>query len=144
MACRKEHIFKCPGSTHIHISNIFDIINRAEEKLLEQKDAGLHTRTAVSQETWYDKHKTKSYKKCRLHGICKHTTDQCRALNYEYKKNHNNQKSKSQNLGFKNNQTKPKILQIPVEINGNPYKAVIDSGSTYNYINSAIVQKKTT
>ncbi|KAG0441141.1 Retrovirus-related Pol polyprotein from transposon gypsy [Dictyocoela muelleri] len=33
------------------------------------------------------------------------------------------------------------ILQIPVEIDGKAYKAVLDTGSTYNYINDSIVQE---
>ncbi|KAG0439401.1 hypothetical protein DMUE_2450 [Dictyocoela muelleri] len=108
------------------IANIFEIIKCYGETLIEQKIGGLHNRATVTQKTVDEKHEPNTHKKCKLHGICKHTTDQYRALNHGNKKNNNNnnnQKSKSQNLALQNKQSKPKIFQISVEINGNPYKA---------------------
>ncbi|KAG0441140.1 hypothetical protein DMUE_1272 [Dictyocoela muelleri] len=80
------------------ISGIYDIIKCTEDTLLEQTANDWHARAASGQKLRLEKHNLKVGKTCKLHGICKHTTEQCRVLNSEPKKHNSNTKDQSRNL----------------------------------------------
>ncbi|KAG0434605.1 hypothetical protein DMUE_5117 [Dictyocoela muelleri] len=82
-------------------------------------------------------------KKCSFHGLCNHTTSECRAIKIQQRQKKENESSndRSKNLVVQRKVNVPKILEVKSVIKNSKYTAVMDTGSSYNYISDSIVKE---
>ncbi|KAG0435915.1 hypothetical protein DMUE_4478 [Dictyocoela muelleri] len=103
------------------ILGIYEIINCTEETLKEQMSIDELICKHKSKPTANTYYKSQE-KKCSFHGLCNHTTSECRAIKIKQSQRKDNESSnnRSKNLVVRPNVKVPKILEV---------KAVIDSSN---------------
>ncbi|KAG0420661.1 hypothetical protein EQH57_0064 [Dictyocoela roeselum] len=124
------------------IKGIYDMINTTEETLLEQ----LNENELENKNLTYRINKREDQvdkEKMFLHGLCNHTTSECRELkkakNTRFKTETRDHTTK--NFAMPSNSKTPKILEIKTYISDSEYSPILDTGSSYNYVNENIVRK---
>ncbi|KAG0435945.1 Transposon Ty3-G Gag-Pol polyprotein [Dictyocoela muelleri] len=124
------------------IVGIYEIINCKEETLMEQMSINEPIRKQRQKHTDNNNYK-QSEKKCSFHGVCNHTTSECRAIKIKQNQKKENELSndRSKNLVVQPKVGVPEILEVKAFINNFKYTAIMDTGSSYNYISDSIVKE---
>ncbi|KAG0442137.1 hypothetical protein DMUE_0507 [Dictyocoela muelleri] len=125
------------------IKGIYDMINTTEETLLEQFNGSeVENKLSVYHRNKREEQANKG-KRCSYHGLCNHDTAECREIKknkgLRFKKETGDTATK--NLAMSSTSKTPKILEIKTFIFDTEYSAILDTGSSYNYINENIVKK---
>ncbi|KAG0420448.1 Retrovirus-related Pol polyprotein from transposon, partial [Dictyocoela roeselum] len=122
------------------ISDMYSIINCTEETLLDQVRDTNHTSARPNRMKGSKGSKPNSKNFCKHHGECNHSTQECRYLNNgDYKTKHSD--SKKENFALRTDEIDTATLNLTANIEGNSYKAVLDTGSTFSYLGKEIIKK---
>lgn len=123
------------------VNEIYNMINCTEETLIEQLDSFENEYLMVNN-LYSAKKPPKGRKHCEHHGSCNHYTSECRHLKERQRNTRlNKSNSENKNLIMQSTNKQPSLLKLNANIDDQRYIAILDSGSSFNYISEKLVEK---
>ncbi|KAG0430995.1 hypothetical protein DMUE_5603 [Dictyocoela muelleri] len=77
---------------------------------------------------------------CKNHRECNHYSQDCRYLK-KFESNTNHTRNHKENFALRTDEVDTTTLKLTANIEGNTYKAVLDTGSTFSYLGKEIMKR---